>query len=300
MLLIGSKALNYYIPKEYIDIDFIASKEEVDHFRKILKPMRVKETEYIISFFDIEKNDIFDRDNIEFLLIDNSKALTKYYNLIDNHNFYVKYATKEILYSIKKSHINFPIKFNKHIIDYKLLYDLYDKDIYEDITILNRKETEVRVGKLKTPKLNKSRTEFFDQSKGFVKSYFVHDDIHRMVAHQENPIYVKLQKKKDSVWCSKDLWNKLPQIEKIQCVLEEGYVIALERIILPFLFDNKKYYSYDKAIEWALMRICTTLCSGYFRDFAVNNYFEIKNNINPIFVQDFLTKVDNKEIMMLN
>ena len=297
MLLIGSKALNNYIDKDYKDIDFIATMDEVNYLEKKLCPEKIIENGEIITFINIQTDETYDRNNVEFLITDKSSALTKYYNLVDDHSFDIKVAPKEVLYSLKKSHIFYPIKFRKHIIDYNTLYNLCDKvDILEQITKLNKKETEDRIGKLKTPKLNKTTKEFFGQSNGFVKSYFIHDDIHRMVAHQDNPIFEKLQKKEGSVWCSKDLWEILPHIEKIYCVLEEAYVISLERLILPFLYDGKKYYSYDKAVEWALMRVCTTLCSGYFREFAVNNYIEIKENINPTFINEFLCKVDSNKI----
>lgn len=297
MLLVGSKALNYYTPKEYKDIDFLATMNEVEHFKEILNPEKIINKEDIITFINISKNDIFDRDNIEFLLIDNSEPLTNYYNLLDNHIFEIKVATKEILFSIKKSHIYYPIKFNKHIIDYNILYELCNGvDKLKDITKSHNKQVEQRLGKLKTPKLNKSTDEFFAQSEGFIKSYFVHDDIHLMVAHEERPIFEKLQENKDSVWCSKDLWNNLTYEQQIQCVLEEAYVISLERLILPFLYDGKRYYSALDALKWSLMRICTTLCSGYFRAFAVDNYRQILQYSKLDYIEKFLDKVDKGQI----
>ena len=84
--------------------------------------------------------------------------------------------------------------------------------------------------------------------------------------------------------------------EKCKCVLEETMVIALERKILPMIYGKGKYISSDEALGWALMRVCTTLCSGWFREFAVNNYFDIWKYRDQKYVETFLTKVDKGEI----
>ena len=297
MILVGSKALSNYRDRSYFDIDLIANLKEVEYFKKILTPSKIVDRGHLITFFDIEKNDNFDRSMVEFLITDSSKALTLLYNIYDNHFCKTVIGSKEILYSLKKAHIYYPIKFNKHIEDYCFLHkELNGIDKLKKITKINKEETKDRLGKLKTPSLNKSKEEFFGQSEGFVKYYFIHDDIHRMVAHYDNPLYEKMQPDTDSVWCSKDLWNKFTFEEKAKCILEESYVIALERLVLPSIFDGKKYYSPKDAVRWSMMRICTTLCSGYFREFAVDNYVDIWDYFNNNFVSDFLKKVDNGEI----
>lgn len=297
MILVGSKAISHYRDRDYNDIDLIANLEEVEYFKKILNPSKIVDKGHIISFFGIEENEVFDRRVVEFLITDSSKALSKLYNIFDDHFCDIIVGTKEILYSLKKAHIYYPIKFNKHIEDYCFLHkELNGIDTLDDITKINKEETKERLGELKTPSLNKSRKEFFGQSEGFVKYYFIHDDIHRMVAHYENPLYENMQPDIDSVWCSKDLWDKFTFEEKAKCVLEEAYVIALERLIIPSMFDGKKYYTPTDAVRWSMMRICTTLCSGYFREFAINNYVNIWDYFNKDFVSNFFKKVDNREI----
>ena len=59
--------------------------------------------------------------------------------------------------------------------------------------------------------------------------------------------------------------------QKVQCVAEETYVIGLERFLIPVDFDFNSRIAYNKALE----KVCTTLCSGWFRDFAIENYPEI-------------------------
>ena len=65
------------------------------------------------------KTDLFNTNNVEVLLADDSISLKKYMEY-DNVSLF---ASPEVLFSLKKSHINFPIKFNKHIEDYSFLYN---------------------------------------------------------------------------------------------------------------------------------------------------------------------------------
>jgi hypothetical protein len=297
MLIVGSKALKHHypnFPRTVNDIDLIGFKRDATMLSKLLQPKEIKSTDHTILLKKIQnKTDVFDTDNVEILLCDNSESLQKYLEY-DKGNVY---ASKEVLYSMKKSHIHFPIKFKKHIHDYCFLYESLDKDdILSEITKLNYKETEKRVGELKTPKLNKSIEEFFGQSKDYVKSYFIHDEIHKMMAHYEKPLYEKMIVEETFALCDRKVWNYFTYEEKCRCVLEEAYVIALERKIFPMLFGGGKGYTNDEAFDWALMRICTTLCSGWFREFATNNYFIIKMLYNKNYVEQFLEKFENGKI----
>jgi hypothetical protein len=294
MLVVGSKALKYNYPnldKIPKDTDVIGSKEDAQYLIELLNPSSSKEGDGIISLYDIQnKNEIFDTRNVEILLTDNSVANSLYIEK-EKAKYDLKYASPETLFSLKKSHIHFPIKFKKHINDYCFLSEkLNNNDVLKDITKIAFSETESRLGKLKTPSLMKSTKSFFGQSTKFVKSYFIHDEMHEMVAHYDKPIYNRMLETKDSVKCLKPLWDIFSYEDKCKCVLEEAYVIALERKVLPALFGGQPFFTSVESIEWALMRICTTLCSGWFRQFATDNYVKIYEMYNRNYVEDFLTK----------
>lgn len=283
MLIIGSKALKYHFPnlnREPKDIDLIGYASDVEYLTNLLKPLRIKEGKGIVTLFNIQqKNIFFNTNNIEILLADESNSLQKYIEY-EKAERGLNYASLEVLFSLKKSHIHFPLHFNKHIIDYSFLNKMLNgHDILQEITKLNYKEVESRLGKLKTPSLNKPIKEFFGQSEGFVKSYFIHDDIHKAVAHKDKPLYLYMQKDVSLAKCERDMWENFTFDDKCKCVLEEAYVIALERKILPSIFGGYKWISSKEALDWSLMRICTNLCSGWFRKFATDNFFEIKNFI---------------------
>ena len=294
MLIVGSKALKYNYPnldKIPKDTDVIGSKEDALYLIESLKPISFKEGNGIISLYNIQnKDEIFDTNNVEVLLTDNSVANTLYIEKAKAKDG-IKYATPEILFSLKKSHIHFPLKFKKHINDYCFLSnELNSDDVLKDITKIAFLETENRLGKLKTPSLMKTTKSFFGQSTNFVKSYFIHDEMHEMVAHYDEPIFNRMLESKNSVNCLKSLWNNFSFEDKCKCVLEEAYVIALERKILPSLFGGQPFLTSTESIEWSLMRICTTLCSGWFRQFATDNYVKIYEMYNKNYVEDFLTK----------
>ena len=295
MLVVGSKALNYHFPdlkREVKDIDIIGTKDDIKYLINTLSPEKIRETESITTLFNVQTpNEFFNTKNVEILNADNSEALSEYIKFDTQDGKLgsgLRFASPEVLLSLKKSHINFPIKFEKHIKDYNFLLSKLKEDKLSKITKTNFKETEKRVGELRTPSLKKSTMNFFGQSDGYVKYFYIHDDIHRVMAHYDRPVYEDMQVDSSSAWCEKDMWNKFSFEKKAKCVLEEAYVIALERRIIPMLNGCGEVVSSKKAFEWALMRICTTLCSGWFRQFATDNYVNILEYYNPNYVQKFL------------
>jgi len=299
MIIVGSKALSHHFPsleRDTKDIDVIGGKSDMQYLIDTLRPKNVISNDNITTLLNIEnKFGIWNTNNVEILNSDNSESLTKYLDY--DRKSGLDYASPEVIFSLKKSHIHFPIKFDKHIKDYCFLYDYFNGvDKLSNITTLNFKETENRIGKLKTPSLRKSTKDFFGQSDGYVKSYFIHDDIHRVMSHYDSPLYERMQKDKTFAICEKDMWEKFTFEDKCKCVLEEGYVISLERMIIPSIFGGYKWVSSEDALNWSLMRICTTLCSGWFRQFATDNYFRIHEYINKDYVDVFLTSIENGRI----
>jgi len=100
----------------------------------------------------------------------------------------------------------------------------------------------------------------------------------------------------DSVACSKEKFFELPIGDRIRCVLEESYVIALERCILPMVYEGKPPVTSTEAWDYAIMRICTTLCSGWFREFATMNYSAIKSMRNWGYADKFFQAVQHGKI----
>ena len=64
--------------------------------------------------------------------------------------------------------------------------------------------------------------------------------------------------------------------DKIKCIAEEAHVIAMERMMIP----NKWEYPTKKAYIKAVDKVCTTLCSGWFRDYAIDHYPEVMSHFD--------------------
>ena len=306
MLIVGSSALSFRFPnldRKVKDTDIIGTLKDFELLKILLNPKEIRQKKDIIGLIGITPNPLYPQiftKNVEILLSDNSKSLNLYLDYDKAHDG-LHYASPEVLFSLKKSHIHFPIKFNKHINDYCFLYDFFKgEDKLSQITKINYKETEERIGKLKTPSLNKSLDKFFGQSDKYFKSYFIHDHIHIAMAHYDKPLYERMQYDLTLAKCEKVLWEKFTFEEKCKCVLEEVYVIALERKMIPMMFGKAEYISAEEAMKWSLMRVCTTLCSGWFREFATNNYFRILEYSNPKYVELFLKKYDDGIINKIN
>lgn len=308
-VIIGSAALKEHFPdlRTPKDIDIVMTQSKFD--------CTIEEYSHEISSIQhsptglshIVKFDCFDQAR-EYFIADKQEGLKK---LLD-YSHKGHYANLGTLYSLKKSHIHRPIKFDKHIRDIHILRSLIRKQenisSYDDISSVGKdlcdinpeltevliRDTENRLGKLKTPKMNQSTEEFFGKSKKYVKSYYHHDDMHKAIAklHKGKVMYEEILRDGSEVETDIDKWKTLSVTERLWCVLEEVYVIALERKILPIMFEkDAPYWEPEQAFNWALMRVCTTLCDGFFRDFAVKAYMHLKRRYNSNYVDIFLNQI---------
>lgn len=205
----------------------------------------------------------------------------------------------EILMALKRSHLYWPHNWFKHIEDYHffkskgvVLNEEWQAWLKERIKL-----TEERLGKPMTPNLNVSKEEFFGRSSKRVDYFFDHDDIHKIMAHQDKPIYSYMLKDNAPIYCDKNKFEALPYEWQLQAVMEEAYVIAIERKILPMLWSGAPFTTALDAYKWAIMRICTNLTSGWFREFAIENYPEFIKRYDNNYVLKFLTAYENKQII---
>ena len=300
MLLIGSRALAKFTTLRRVlsDYDYIATREEVDAFLldNANGTSRIKgsaQVDYIVSCR-------FNNDKYEFHIARPGSALWEYLKLNEGR----EYAGMATLYSIKLGHIHFSSiesNFCKHMGDITILGALLQRnDVLAHITKKHYNDTKNRAGIRRMTNLNKTQADFFDQSEGFVSRLFVHDEVHMIVAHGDQPMYTRMQPDKNLVTCSKKMWDEFSNIDKIYCVAEEAYVIALERKILPMVFKGHGFHSSQSAFEWALWRICTSLCSGWYRRFAVDFYEEVLGYHDREYASKFFQAIDEGRISLIS
>lgn len=171
---------------------------------------------------------------------------------------------------IKRSHLHREFNFDKHIAQYHFHLVQYRRFFTADdeVILKNRTEATKREFFVQHPRLNVAVPEFFDDA---VPKVYEHDYLHELMAYQDKPLYTRLQEDSSRAWCSRDLWDGLTHEERVLCVAEEVQVIALERFLIPRDWNYVPRAAYIKALH----KVCTTLTSGYFRDFAIDNYPEV-------------------------
>lgn len=259
MILIGSRALKYWYPdfplREDADWDVIGNKL------------------YMKSFPRLELHEKSHLNNQDI----RTDPTFGFIELPSGEGVYV--APLEILAAIKRSHLWRDYQWDKHITHYNKYLRQHLDDSVQDF-LKERTRLTKEAYPQGNPSLNQSNEDFFDDA---VAKVYDHDYIHELAAYYEAPLYTRLKRDDSKAWCEKDLWEALSLEDKQKCVAEECYVIATER----FLVRNNWNYSYKGAYLTALKKVCTTLTSGWFRDFAIDNHPEImalfnQNKLNSI------------------
>lgn len=267
--LIGSKALEYWGLGSYPDSDYdIVCDPKGMGFWKTVAPK-------------VECHDINDLNNREIC----ERYFDVYANVsYDNDVLFI--VSLEGLAAIKRSHLFRDYKWDKHITQYhKLLKSHMTDEAYN--FAMDRKRLTIEKFKITNPKLNQSNSEFFDDA---VTKKYDHDMLHEMVAYYDRPLYTRLkhEDKTNLAWCERDLWNELPYEDKVKCAAEETFVIAAERFMIP----NDWNYPAKRAWYNATKKLCTTLTSGWFRDFSIDNFEQIYNMFDEDKFKDLRSKLE--------
>lgn len=298
MLLIGSKSLKCYDDKyicpnvrRHWDTDLIATYEEYQKFeqtipgeKKIIPSNKAKNIAIISKEKGIFDFEIAWDNSSGKMLIDLVKehGLCK---LVDKtHDMYA--VNPDVVFTLKKSHRflrNSP-HFLKTMLDFKHLRDEMGckvPEVLNEFYVKREKDTY----NYSHPKLNVSKNEFFQDV-----YQWDHDSIHEQIKHLEHPAYWYFKEEKAEVKCSKELFNKQPEEVKLYSVLEETYVLALERSQIPN--RNNPVWSPKKSFDYALFKLSTSISSGWWRSYAYEQHFKVKSMYNPEYAKNFFIKAD--------
>lgn len=206
MLLIGSHALKYHnrlIGREPFDIDLI-SFNKTKSFR-------------ILNLY-FENHNVFESLST-FLLFFYVLLCRKY---TDEGG--TKIVSLSVLKLLKLSCVDYLHK-AKHSWDLQQLEDIKLNFFEKFILWLRRNEVRRRV--------EKSKNKFFNKYQ--IPRYFEHDYLHTLIV--KNPKYLEVLKD-DGVSICKERFNNLKDSDKVSLILEEAFVLALERELIPILKKN--------------------------------------------------------------
>lgn len=270
-LLIGSRALNYWFPdhkiKEITDWDIISDK----------------------PFEDIPEGINYEWHDPDILL---NRELEKYTSSVGRvFNGKIVFIVNPMgLALVKRSHLWRDLGFDKHITHWNKYLQpvtVFKNDFDEDY-LKRRTAATMQMFPQGHPKLNQTVEKFFDDA---VTKKYNHDFLHELYAHHDKPLYTYMQSNPELAWCEKDKWNKFSFDDKIKCVQEEAYVIATERFLVPSGWNFPERLAYFNAVK----KICTTLCSGWFRDFAIDNHQLICSSFDAQKVKSVVEYIQRNE-----
>lgn len=284
MILIGSRALNEYVPigRPMHDWDFFASIQELSDFNYKYGQYLVKVTEYS-CLYDI-LGTIVEIRNPNFLDATDKELLNMPHRLIREAAAFgeVLVPSIQVLYDIKKATAAFTDEL-KHKHDIALMQDKF-KTLEDNTDFFTRRlaDTERRY---KTS--TKIKYDFFH--KYHIPEYIVHDRLHDMFADSMKlslPTYKRITTA--DVDISEELFNKLTHEQKVSLMAEESLVLAMERWFIPQMIENginyrllNKFYNNNEAMPTYLIlkHCCITGLKGekeFITDFARKNFFEIE------------------------
>lgn len=136
------------------------------------------------------------------------------------------------------------------------------------------------------PKLDVNKVDFF---KGDGINYvYDHDSIHEAVKCLDAPAYTYFKEPNSEVFCSKELFFSVDEKIRYCAVLEEAYVLALERSQIPF----RGQVDPEKSFDMALTKVCTSITSGWFREFAWESWKQVQKMKDLNYAQKFFEQAD--------
>lgn len=318
MLLIGSRALNMHCKfagisyRDPVDWDYISTYEDFNERVKYLKKLdNVK----IKSIYPL-KNKIIIKYYYYDYTIPVSLTEQKSNIVIEEHEIAWPGSSAEDILHMQQKNPTYQGKY--HIADLNTLFLLkwshrflknsphflktrLDIDFLQimpglrvlDESILFKREMETYT--YSHPKLNVKKNDFFVSSES-LKYIYDHDSIHESIKIYDRPAYTFYLKDGQEVMCDyKKFYDTIPGIQ-LASVYEEAAVLALERSQIPFNFKPDEQKSFEKALE----KVCTSITSGWYRDYAYANYFNVLKlkNIQPInYVERFKEALDKNQIL---
>lgn len=177
------------------------------------------------------------------------------------------FADPDVLYTLKVSHAQWNINWEKTVFDIIFLKEKGCKLLPELHAELVTGWESVH-GK-KSVKMNESVEEFF---KSYVKRKFNHEKVHESVAYYGNPMHEKIRPNLDNVWCSSEMFFNLPKDMQYATGKEELLVTAIERFNLTSKSTKTQCLV---ALQKAYKLLCTSMTKGWFALFLIENYKQI-------------------------
>lgn len=301
MIVIGSKALALHgieVDRPKYDIDVVGEYDEIVEFAKTQGNIRacyptskgnklVVKTDKVIIEGEITWADSSAAALRDLILNDAGTAYEK------RLNGYV-IPSLNVLYMLKMSHRY--LRNSPHFL--KTMHDIHlmrgaGASIQPDHAEFYQQRMKDTYD-YAHPKLDQSKADFFKDDG--IKYVYDHDSIHEVVARMEWPAYKFFKPHDSDVLCDKDMFFNATLNVRLNAGLEESMVLALERSQIPF----PGLWTPERSFDFALMKVCTSITSGWFREFCWENYDAIRERYDPNYVTEFWQAVEDGKVALHN
>lgn len=295
MILVGSRALEMQLKRQdkklyrpCVDLDYLCTEKEWliqsvihahDELVELVERTGNKGHVKMVAGAHIEF-DIAQPGDSTDLLIQYCKANPQ--SLFLNNGDFV--APVDVLYLLKMSHRykkNSP-HFFKTMNDIHFMRSLGAKipPELEEVFKLREKETY----NYSHPNLDVKSKDFFKGDE--VPYVYDHDTIHEAVAVLGVPAYKSYMKDDSEVMTSKEKFFEQENHIRLLGVYEESCVLALERSQIPFNFEVPARQSF----VMALSKVCTSITSGWFREYAYENFHVVMKFYESMGETDYIER----------
>lgn len=201
-------------------------------------------------------------------------------------------ASLDVLYLLKMSH-----RFKRNSVH----FDKTRKDIIlmrnagavirdEHMDFFKRRE--VATYNYAHPKLNVAKGDFFAND-GLLYT-MDHDSVHAAVKNLEFPAYTYFLD--GEVKVSKSMFHSLDERIQLLSVYEEVCVLAIERSLVP----HPGKLSPEQAFDLAQMKISSSISSGWWREFAYENFDKVKAMYSDEYFEKFKIGLANGTVEDFN
>lgn len=243
MLLVGSKALQSYMPLDRVihDWDIWMSGQEYNDFMQKYKQYLVKETTKS-SIFDINGNIVEVKLEHNFEPTDQEIWHLSLWSKNEIETPYGKCRVPSIqhIYDMKAATAAYIPEW-KHNYDKEQIKKHYEVENNTELFQRRLEETRIRV---ETSKMNKKsffhRTKVMEEKLATIPEYIEHDRLHdlitSLVGEHSMPMFKRITTADTDI--AEELFNNLNYAQKIDLMVEESLVLALERWFIPQMIEN--------------------------------------------------------------
>ncbi len=275
LCVIGSHALARHLPsRKMLDLDIVTTYDEMmdfakSNFAKVAESYPISEGKKWVlkGFGNMPRSNIVEVE----LAWDDSLSMELHDLILADRKTVVEnglhYASIDVLYMLKMSHRylrNSP-HFLKTMRDIHALRSLGAKIRKSHRDFYNRRVKATYW--YKHPSLMQKKGDFFNGDG--VNYVYDHDSIHESVKRMNKPAYTFYQSDNAEVQCDMNKFFACDEQIRLNGVYEESCVLALERAIVPF--NVPPINAFRKALE----KVCTSITSGKFREYAWENYDKV-------------------------